>query len=181
MKLYELLEFASWKDVQEALTRFYHTGESEDDSWPEFKGVFGELLSAEPKDSETEITVVPNFVKEDMMGVRVIGDGGKAGSDPVFGLSMTPWVEWLGMRVDDDICESFSAAEIIALCLFEMTYLGYDMRKVNEMIGSINHVPIPKIRKKKGTASPLLDLKHAGKNDLMWKRLNLGKKGEKEE
>ncbi len=159
MKLYELLEFASWKDVQEALTRFYHTGESEDDSWPEFKGVFGELLSAEPKDSETEITVVPHFVKEDMMGVRVIGVGGKAGSDPVFGLLMTPWVEWLGMRVDDDICQSFPAAEIVALCLHEMTYFGYDMRKVNEMIGRINHVPIPK------------NHKNAGKNQIMWKRL----------
>ena len=42
-----------------------------------------------------------------------------------YALEFTDWSEWLGMNISDLTLSSYSEREIIAHCLYEMTFFGY--------------------------------------------------------
>lgn len=49
-----------------------------------------------------------------------------------FGIDFLPWAECLGMRVTEESRSSYSDAEIVAHCLQEMTFYGFDEEKIQE-------------------------------------------------
>ncbi len=53
-----------------------------------------------------------------------------------YDISMCRWEEWLGFTVADSVMQQFEPAEILALCLYEMTWLGCDYERVNDKIRS---------------------------------------------
>lgn len=49
-----------------------------------------------------------------------------------WGLSFTPWKEWLGMNIHPDTLRQLTKSEIIAECLYEMTFYGFTEDRVNQ-------------------------------------------------
>ena len=47
-------------------------------------------------------------------------------------LEFVPWRKWLGMSIEVKTLAHFKALEIIAHCLFEMTFVGFDENKIQE-------------------------------------------------
>jgi hypothetical protein len=39
---------------------------------------------------------------------------------------ITSWEEWMGMSINESTLNDYSASEILAHSLFEMTYTGFD-------------------------------------------------------
>lgn len=52
--------------------------------------------------------------------------------DQKWGLDFTPWAEWLGMEVHPETQDKYSPAEIVAHCLWEMTWNGFTEEQINE-------------------------------------------------
>ena len=173
MKLYELVERTSWRDVKEALIKNnFLTKNEERENSPAliaFKKAMGCLLSAEPMDSQTVLSFKV-VILEGHAELHLVGSGGRPDTDPVFGLAMTHWREWQGMQIDDDICHCFPAAEIVSHCLYEMTYFGSDVDHVNSTIRKMSREP-----RKRSSVS-----KHHGRYDLMWRRLERNGNGQNE-
>jgi len=66
------------------------------------------------------------------------GNCGKAADSPfaleetAFALTLEPWEEWLGMEIDSDTLNEHAAAQIVANCLWEMTFHGFSQTQICE-------------------------------------------------
>jgi len=55
------------------------------------------------------------------------------GPDTCFGFELEPWQNWLGLLVDQDTRQVFSPAEIVAACLWEMSYVAFDEETISQL------------------------------------------------
>ena len=55
------------------------------------------------------------------------------GPDTCFGFELEPWENWLGLLVDQDTRQVFSPAEIVAACLWEMSYVAFDEETISQL------------------------------------------------
>jgi hypothetical protein len=46
------------------------------------------------------------------------------------GLDLSPWDEWLVLRVPQSLLDKMTAAEIVAHCVWEMTFYGFTQEKI---------------------------------------------------
>jgi hypothetical protein len=53
-------------------------------------------------------------------------------SEVAYGLGFVLWATWLGMAIDSDTLARCSREEIVAHCLWEMTWYGYDEDKIRK-------------------------------------------------
>lgn len=56
----------------------------------------------------------------------------KAGDSERYGLDLSPWEEWLAVRVPPALAAAMPAAEIVAHCVWEMTFYGFTQERVAE-------------------------------------------------
>jgi hypothetical protein len=54
-----------------------------------------------------------------------------------YALDLTPWEEWLGMEVDPGSLEPFNRAELVAHCLWELTFHGFEPSKTRAFAESL--------------------------------------------
>lgn len=55
-----------------------------------------------------------------------------------YAIEFVKWEKWLGMDLAPETLDNFSELEIIAHCLFEMTFCGYEQEEIQEQFDSIN-------------------------------------------
>ena len=124
----ELATRHTWEEIGPALSRLYPAQES---SLAGYKKVLAQLCTIEPIASDWHIVV--EWIKDWFDGkpyVRVCGR--KQDDDQDWGLDFTDWAEWLGMEVEPKSFEIFPGVEILAHCLFEMTWYGFKPEDVAE-------------------------------------------------
>lgn len=57
-------------------------------------------------------------------------DGYSPNDDMDYGLSLTPWGEWLGMEIDKEAIDTLTKEEILVHAMWEMTFNGYEEDEV---------------------------------------------------
>ena len=150
MKLKELILTTNWRDVKSSLLRTYPHSKR---SIGKFQNVFDTLLSLNPR-----VTKMRLFVEEDLSqgedegpGVDVFGKDGTlnkdladfryfretagedfANSETSFALELVPWEKWLGMEIDPSTLQAYASPDIIAFCLWEMTFFGFDQATIQK-------------------------------------------------
>ncbi|ASB50582.1 DUF6557 family protein [Alkalitalea saponilacus] len=55
-------------------------------------------------------------------------------------IEFTPWQEWMGMPVNPESLKLFSELEIIAYCLNEMTFAGFDQEEIHGEMNKIRQI-----------------------------------------
>ncbi len=55
-------------------------------------------------------------------------------------IEFIPWNEWLGMPINENSLKNFSELEIIAHCLNEMTYAGFEQEEIQSEITRISSI-----------------------------------------
>ncbi len=55
-------------------------------------------------------------------------------------IEYTPWNKWFGMPIDKNSLKNFSELEIIAHCLIEMTYAGFEQEDIQSGIDRIKGI-----------------------------------------
>lgn len=130
MTLKELLGTTSWEDVSAQLVRSYPSSEA---SLPGYKNVFETLLEMDPtKTSDMTILIErrKDLLKEE--SYFDVACGKIKGVKQTVALNITPWVEWLGMKIDSKALRDYTPDKLAALCLFEMTFHGFTEEKIHQ-------------------------------------------------
>ncbi|MBN1118610.1 MAG: hypothetical protein JXA77_15470 [Bacteroidales bacterium] len=129
MKLKEVIEETEWHDVEPALLRLYPEQKKNISG---FEQVFNKLKQMPA--NESSITIKVMNVLDDFDCIEyadVSGYYSKSINNPEkqtqsLAIDFTPWNEWLGMEIDQISLEEFDKFELIAHCLYEMTFYGFN-------------------------------------------------------
>ncbi len=129
MILKELLKKTEWSEVALELVQAYP---SQRKSLEGYETVYNSLLTLEAEESDITIRIekIEDSFEKGLFYNNVSGK--KEGDENDFGLSLTPWASWLGMKIDARTLLAYAPEEIIALCLFEMTFFGFSESRIRE-------------------------------------------------
>lgn len=112
----------------------------------EYRNVFEKLIITEPIDYELDIVLTecnddPIFEEDKESYVDVSGRKRIPDPDSItesYALEFLEWDKWLGMDLAPETINSFSELEIIAHCLYEMTFISFDEDEIQEQLKSLN-------------------------------------------
>ena len=144
MTLRNLVQAHFWLEVKPVLRRLYPGYAS---SVEAHEQVFSDLKAITPAPSDMRIVLSERQDLEGGTYIDVSGMNGtlkrdsapeyfrdKPGGDEEesFALELTDWSHWLSMPIDEDTLRRYAEEEIIAHCLWEMTFFGYDRGEIVE-------------------------------------------------
>ena len=162
MKFGELVDEIEWEEVKEALERNYEPGEENLEGYQE---VFWKLKTIEPTESKMRICIEyvdeSKFFSKDVEPEcywNIFGRNGTINKDTedapffkeakeewlnaetTFAIEFTPWKEWLAMEIDKGTANNIELmrADIVAHCLYELTFCGYEEEEIAEKMDEIN-------------------------------------------
>ena len=131
MKLYHLIHKHEWADIYAALVRLYPDYESELYGYEE---VYKKLKALTPVESDMRLQVdlvYSEHAGEFQFETKSINPKEETTKTaPLFVLEFTPWSKWLGMEVDEHTLEKYAETDIIAHCLYEMTFFGFTQEDI---------------------------------------------------
>ncbi len=151
MKLEELVDKHTWDDVWAALIRLYP---DQDKSLEGYRYVFATLRTLQPAESKMRICLAD--VPEGDGGESYTDVSGRNGSlrkdnnpdffqddetgnqEEAWGLDFVDWAEWLSMTIDPDTLARYPQADILAHCLWEMTFYGYTPEDIKKKIEELD-------------------------------------------
>ena len=142
MKLIDLIRSNNWLSVELTLSQLYpDQGKMLD----QYRNVFENLKNLEPVDNKMRIVLTEHDCDPDdeseiktYVDVSARDDAeDENGSAISYAIEFTAWKKWLGMDLDTETIKKFSELEIIAHCLYEMTFIGYDEEEIQEERNSI--------------------------------------------
>jgi hypothetical protein len=144
MKLYDLIKSYNWLSVELTLLKLYP---DQDKMLDEYRNVYEKLKITQPADyDELEIILAEydcdtNFESEKETYVDVSGQ--KKIPDPNditngYAIEFLEWDKWLGMDLAIETTKNFSDLEIIAHCLYEMTFVDFDEDAIQGQIKTLN-------------------------------------------
>lgn len=126
--LYNLLRVVSFERV---FSRICSLFESQIGSRDGYERAFNELLTL----SQETHHLNDLFIKVDLLNdegreyIVVYGIDAKD-KDKQYGLELCEWSHWLTMFIDGETLNSLSRVDIVAGCLYEMTFFGFSSKKV---------------------------------------------------
>lgn len=141
MKFKDIIKSNNWLSVKMVLLKLYPDEKKNISGYEE---VFGKLKILQPEETNISIEVSwekDDFDKTDYVNVSGYYNNPKENTDELttsLSLEFTPWNEWLGMDIDKNILKKFNELEIIAHCLYEMTFIGFDEKKIQAEMDRIN-------------------------------------------
>jgi hypothetical protein len=120
MKFSELIKTHTWAELEPVFLRLYPRRGSRVGF---FGQMYGELQQMEPVDSKYSIAVTRNeaFCKSPNPNRPY----------RYYGLYAT-WEEWLGTDIQEDTLSDLSSAELICMCMKQMTRLGFTKETAQE-------------------------------------------------
>ncbi|NUM47023.1 MAG: hypothetical protein HUU38_20175 [Anaerolineales bacterium] len=141
MKLYDLIHKHAWDDVQTALVRLYPDYESE---LAGYRQVYDKLKTLAPVPSDLRLLiqlVYSEHAQEFDVELKCLyPPHATRNASSLFALELTPWANWLGMAIEAQTLADFSEFDILAHCLYQMTFFGFTQEDIKtattEMPGS---------------------------------------------
>lgn len=124
MTLKELHSDTNWPSVREKLFSLYPNQKKSEIG---YQKVYDQMSSIEP--IETKFEILLRFIEEEDPEdsyVHLSGIDTDSDTKESYSLMITSWEEWMGMSINEKTLKDYSASEILAHCLFEMTYTGFD-------------------------------------------------------
>lgn len=143
MKFNDLIKSHHWLSVELTILNLYPDQKEIID---EYKKVFESLQIMQPVNYEMLIVLTEYECDSDdetnarSRYVDVSGRKLKAESNSItesFAIEFAKWENWLGMKLAPETIDNFNKLEIIAHCLFEMTFCGYEQEEIQKQFDSI--------------------------------------------
>jgi hypothetical protein len=93
-----------------------------------YEVVLRRLKSLQPAATEWRVVLGPPIDPEDNL-LDIFGR--KPGDPRRYAIEFNPWAEWLGMEVEVEGVD-LTPPQMIAQCLYEMTFIGFDEDAIQE-------------------------------------------------
>ncbi|OQY36578.1 MAG: hypothetical protein B6229_09755 [Spirochaetaceae bacterium 4572_7] len=137
MKLVELIAQTCWKDVRDSLLSNYPDSLDNIDTYSK---VYDGLLKLTPFLSKMMISISEEFNKDfdDEPYTSVSGKDISDNSNIEYAIELVSWDEWLGMTLEDSSLKNYSHSDIIAHCIWEMTFYGFTNKTVQSFKDELN-------------------------------------------
>jgi hypothetical protein len=143
MKLFEIIKSNNWLSIELTLLKLYPDQGTMADY---YRNVFEKLKFLEPEEYDMCIILTENncdFDDESEVRTYVDVSGRKKEKDPnsitdSYAIEFVEWEKWLGMDLAPETTRKFSELEIIAHCLYEMTFIGYNEKEIKKQFNTIN-------------------------------------------
>lgn len=133
MTLQQLIKDNAWLSVANILLALYP---DEEKNISDYERVYEALLQMPPIHSNLHIVVAERIDEYD--GEKYVEVFGRhpqpQNKDEHYAkaIEFTPWNEWLGMEISPDSVAQFTELEIIAHCLYEMTFVGFEEVQIQQ-------------------------------------------------
>ena len=143
MRFREIIKSYDWSSVETTLLRLYP---DQKDTIDGHRSVFDclQIIQSEKDDTLIVLTECPTDTddKTEPKSTYVAVSGreqvpNSAGITESCALEFTRWEKWLGMNLAPETTKNFNDLEIIAHCLFEMTFYGYNQNEIQKQLDSI--------------------------------------------
>ena len=142
MKLNEIIKSYNWLSIELTLIRLYPDQETMVD---DYRNVFEKLMYLVPEEYDMSIVLTeydcdPDNESEVKTYVDVSGRNKEKDPNSItdsYAIEFVAWEKWLGMDLAPETTKTFSDLEIIAHCLYEMTFIGYNEEEINEQFDAI--------------------------------------------
>lgn len=134
----ELIHRHNWLSIETELIRLYSDEEKQIDA---YRDVYYKLKLLAPEASD--ITIRLNDITDDdetyvdVDGYYIDGSVDEHNGKDALALDFTPWSQWLGMPVDARAFKDFTELEIIAHCLYEMTFISFVQEDIQEQMDNL--------------------------------------------
>lgn len=156
MTLLELMRTTHWIEVKAQLEWVFP---DDKDLTPDYKNLFYTMRSMKPEANPMRISLVTIEPSEfnECTAIDVVGRNGRrrrdeeqyfprgndgkmdhADEEVQWSLSFEPREKWLGMQVDAITLQQFLPAQIIAYCLSDLTFYGFDEADVVDFRDELN-------------------------------------------
>jgi hypothetical protein len=137
MTLYDLLDAYEFEDIEDTFVILY--GNKYVRNAVGYEEVFETLKEIEDV-GLSDYKIVITFVDDsEELEDRYHHVNGKCDSEEhSVSLSLSPWKEWLGMKIDEYTFSRYSGREILCHCLWEMTYYGYNENAIRKFIEELD-------------------------------------------
>jgi len=130
MRFKDLVLDSDWKKIEKILL----TLDKNNDNLKGYKKVYEELLNLKPKKSDYILKI--KHVKNDEEDYEDVFGTSKNDTQN-YALEFTSWQEWLGMEIDPKTQKKYSNPSIIANCIYEMTFFGFNQKKIKKKINEL--------------------------------------------
>lgn len=143
MTLSEIIKSNAWLSVKLTLERLFP---DQHELLDDYEKVFYELRTMQP--AESNVTIDVHWVHDDYDDTDYVDVSGYY-TNPAdrtdeysnsLAIEFTTWQEWLGMPVDQKSLKEFSELELIAYCLDELTYAGFEQDEIQAEMNRIKKI-----------------------------------------
>lgn len=147
MKLQKLIITTPWEDIKSSILKYYPDQEK---SIGGYETIYWKLTSLEPSEEKadmvihvTKISYEENTKTEidpwyDVHGINGTMNEYDPEIEQTYALEFSKWEEWAGMTIDYMTMEQFSNEDIVAFCMYEMTFFGFEQEAIQEQLDDLN-------------------------------------------
>lgn len=141
MNFKSLLQNHSFLSIEAVLFNLYPEEEKNSSG---YRAVYEKLLLMPA--TASQMSIVVKNCKDDFDGEEYVDVSGihqhpqSEEENYSYAIEFTPWKEWLGMEVHPDSIAHFTELEIIAHCLHEMTFVGFEEKDIQEELQRIDQI-----------------------------------------
>ncbi len=143
VSLFDLIKTNAWLSLKLTLQKLYPDQEEYLD---DYEKMFQQLKEMQPKASN--VTIEVEWVHDSYDNTDYVNISGYY-TDPAdridpytnsLAIEFTPWDEWLGMPIDKKTLKTFNELEILAYCLDEMSFAGFDQEEIQSQFDHIKSI-----------------------------------------
>lgn len=132
-KFNDVLKRTTWPEVKAQLLKHYPKEEDMITGDSGYKHVYHELLT-KPAYKNEDNTVI--HIEVDDGGADITGI--KPNDLQQYALDFSKWEDWLGFYVSQNNINEFGDATVVAFCLWEMTFVGFDQKDIQDQLYELN-------------------------------------------
>lgn len=134
MILKQIFANCNWLSVWKRLVILYPDQKESEEI---YRVVFQQLQLLNP--SQTDLILVLEEKANELNPTPYIDVSGKRINETMgYALEFSPWENWLGMELDKITLREFSDYDIVAHCLYEMTFIGYSQDEIKQQLEELN-------------------------------------------
>jgi len=134
--LKDLISSVKWCDVYKSLLKYYP--DCEESSLFGFEYVFFELQELMPDKNGGNKIIVIDKIYNDIAKQEWYDVSGYDGTTN-WAMDFSPWEYWLSLPIDPDTLNLFTKEDIVALCLYEMTWDGFTQEDIRAKAKALFH------------------------------------------
>ena len=123
VRLSDMVKSSEFEDVFASLLKFYPEQSSNKDG---YKNVFCNIAQKTPsKHKLIDPFICISIINDDEYGEYPSVSGIKLNDSTIYALDLCSWQEWISMFVDKETIDLLNTEDIVAACLYEMTFHGF--------------------------------------------------------